>query len=109
MTVLAVEPYGVRVVARDGVEGIIDKIKIPSWLASEELPCVGESLTVVVLDERRDRFRASLLDTDFEIAGMVRRGELDEEAYVHPADFAPEQLKGRLSFNDRDSGELGDE
>ncbi|MDP9642093.1 hypothetical protein J2S53_002038 [Actinopolyspora lacussalsi] len=105
MTVVAVESYGVRVVTRDGVEGIVDKIKIPSWLASEELPGVGESLTVVVLDERRDRFRASLLDTDFEIAGMVRRGELDEEAYVHPADLAPEQLKGRLSFNDRDSGE----
>ncbi|WP_144312090.1 hypothetical protein [Actinopolyspora erythraea] len=105
MTVVAMEPYGVRVVTGDGVEGTLDKIKIPCWLASEELPIVGESLTVVVLDERRDRFRASLLGSDFEIAEKARRGELGEEAYVHPADFDPEQLKERLLFSDCDSGE----
>lgn len=65
--------WGVKVTTRDGVEGFIDNLKIPSWLARGELPASGTSLLVVVLDDVRSPFRGSLLDEDIELAHNARR------------------------------------
>ncbi len=73
VVVSATTAWGVKVTTRNGVEGFIDNLKIPSWLAREELPVSGTSLLVVVLDDVRSPFRGSLLDEDIELARNARR------------------------------------
>ncbi|MEW2523551.1 hypothetical protein [Streptomyces sp. NPDC047071] len=73
VVVYATTSWGVKVATRDGVEGFIDNLKIPSWLARGEVPGSGTSLLVVVLDDARKPFRGSLLDEDIELARNARR------------------------------------
>lgn len=72
VVVSATTAWGVNVTTRDGVEGFIDNLKIPSWLAREELPVSGTTLLVVVLDDVRNPFRGSLLDEDIQLACNAR-------------------------------------
>jgi hypothetical protein len=72
VSVSAVLSWGIDVHTGDGIAGFVDKLKIPTWLAREEMPKVGEPLTVVVLDEVRAPFRASLLQEDFRRARNAR-------------------------------------
>lgn len=73
VVVLAATDWGVKVVTRDGVEGFVDNLKIPTWIAREELPSEGDSFRVVVTDDLRQPFRASMLDGDMQLARRARR------------------------------------
>ncbi|MEV4638110.1 hypothetical protein AB0J80_12245 [Actinoplanes sp. NPDC049548] len=69
VVVTAINPWGVEVATLgDGERGFIDNLKLPA----DSTPAVGDELTVVVLDDERTPFRASLLDVDFAIARKPR-------------------------------------
>ncbi|MEV4638118.1 hypothetical protein AB0J80_12285 [Actinoplanes sp. NPDC049548] len=65
VVVTAINPWGVEVATLgDDERGFIDNLKLPA----DSTPAVGDELAVVVLDDERTPFRASLLDADFAIA-----------------------------------------
>ena len=72
VAVTAVLSWGLSVVTRDGEDGFIDALKIPADFESAGTPAVGDSLTVVVLDDCRVPFRASFLAKDFVLAAEAR-------------------------------------
>jgi hypothetical protein len=70
--VAAVRPWGVEVLTPRGERGVADNVKIPSWRDSGAVPQVGDEVSVVVLDESREPFRASLMEDDLEIGRRLR-------------------------------------
>jgi hypothetical protein len=72
VTVTAILAWGVAVVTQDGERGFIDNLKIPAEFDEAGFPEVGDSLSVVVLDDSRTPFRGSLLQEDFSLAREAR-------------------------------------
>lgn len=73
VTVTSIIPYGLNVVTQDGDPGFIDNLKIPTTKSDEaNLPEIGSSLLVVVLDDSRTPFRGSLMQYDFLRARELR-------------------------------------
>lgn len=70
--VVAVRPWGVEVVTYGGERGTVDVTKHPGLIGEGTPPQEGDSLTVVVLDDEREPFRASALADDAEIARRLR-------------------------------------
>lgn len=72
VTVVAVAPVGAKVDA-DGKSGFIDRVKHPSWWDENTAPPqVGDRLHVVVLDASREPPRLSALQSDIDIARLLR-------------------------------------
>lgn len=72
--VVAVRPWGVEVLTRHGEKGLVDNVKVPSWRDSGVAPDVGDEVSVVVLDDSREPFRASMMQEDLEIGRRLRPG-----------------------------------
>ncbi|MET9768636.1 hypothetical protein [Streptomyces sp. NPDC006415] len=60
----------------DGITGFIDQVKHPSWWSEDvQPPQVGDRLHTVVLDDTRDPPRLSALQSDVDIARVLRERE----------------------------------
>lgn len=60
----------------DGTTGFIDQVKHPSWWSEDvQPPQVGERLHTVVLDDTRDPPRLNALQSDIDIARVLRGRE----------------------------------
>ena len=70
--IVAVRPWGAEVATERGERGIVDVTKHPGLIGEGPPPQAGDSLTVVVLDDEREPFRASALADDAEIARRLR-------------------------------------
>ncbi|MFI6055919.1 hypothetical protein ACIBCO_38320 [Streptomyces violascens] len=72
--VVKVQPWGLEVEFENGTRGLIDNMKDPTWPSGERSSIIGETITVVVLDDQREPVRLSALDADLNVARMKRSG-----------------------------------
>ncbi|MFV2198924.1 hypothetical protein [Nocardiopsis sp. LOL_012] len=63
--VSGVRPWGIDVVTVGGEVGFIDNLKISFSESHGNFPREGDSFEVVILDDMRTPFRASMLELDF--------------------------------------------
>ena len=70
-----IKPWGVIVAVEGEDDAFIDNTKLPGWRAAGELPEVGTSLAVVVLDASRTPVRVSALQEDILTARALRNTE----------------------------------
>ena len=73
--VAEIKPWGVIVAVEDEDDAFIDNTKLPGWRAGGELPEVGNTLAVVVLDASRSPVRVSALQEDILTARALRNAE----------------------------------
>jgi len=64
--------WGVKVISACGCRGFVDLTKIPDGVIGGGSLGVAGPLRVVVLDDLRDPFRASMLKEDFRISRMAK-------------------------------------
>ncbi|MFJ6610787.1 hypothetical protein ACIQPT_10950 [Streptomyces sp. NPDC091289] len=76
VVITLVSRVGSQACGADGATGFIDQVKHPSWWSSDAAsPQVGDRLHTVVLDDTRTPPRLSALQSDINIARVLRERE----------------------------------